>query len=79
MSKDGRMSDRIKRLPQASYANAVWRDTNGVEHQQFVVRRGDIGWNIVSTFNGVESVVQCDFKSRATAEEYMQTHTAPQF
>jgi hypothetical protein len=73
------MSDRIKRLPQASYANATWRDLNGVEHKQFYVRRGDVGWDIVSTFNGVESIVQRDFASREIAENYMREHTATQF
>jgi hypothetical protein len=63
-----------------SYDRAMWRDTSGQEHKQYVVRPmqdGSGGFAIVETENDANYVTERDFKTAQDAQTFMQKHRAP--
>jgi hypothetical protein len=62
-----------------SMAKASWRDVNGKEHQQYMIRpmKSGVGFEVVDTDN-FTSVPVCDnFKTPEDAREFLRTTPAP--
>ena len=63
-----------------SYTRATWRDTDGRENKRYHARPmqdGSGGFEIVDTYNNANVVVQSNFKTAQSAEEWMRTNRAP--
>ena len=60
-----------------SMARAKWRDTDGREHQHYIVRRmadGSGGFEVVDTHNNADHVVIAHIATREDADHYLRTH-----
>jgi hypothetical protein len=62
-----------------SMAKASWRDVNGKEHQQYMIRpmKSGLGFEVIDTDNFASVAVRDNFKTPEEAREFLRATPAP--
>jgi hypothetical protein len=69
----------IKTIPPQSYAVAIWRDTHGGIHKQYVVRamKQGQGFEVIDIINKANTRVVDKFATAEDAHQWMRRTRAP--